>query len=225
MKNTVGYVRVSTSGQALDGFSLEMQESKIRAYCQFNDLNLSEVIVDAGISGKNLTGRPGAQRLMSMIESKKIGAIVVYKLDRLGRSTTDLLDIAKLIEKKGVTLHSITEKLDTSTALGLFFFTLTGAMAEMERGLISERTIAGMAQKRQEGGRVSRFARFGYRFNSKGNLEIDETEQAAISRIKYLHSKSYSLKAIEQRLEAEGFRSRNNTIIGRTQIWRTLKAA
>jgi site-specific DNA recombinase len=225
MKNTVGYVRVSTSGQAQDGFSLEMQEAKIRAYCQFNDLELSEVIVDAGISGKNMTGRPGAQKLISLIESRKIGAVVVYKLDRLGRSTTDLLELATLIQKKNVTLHSISERLDSSTALGRFFFTLTGALAEMERGLISERTIAGMTQKRQEGGRVSRFAPFGYRFDLKGNLESDPNEQKAISRVKYLHSKSYSLESIAKRLESEGYRSRKNTRIGRQQIWKILKAA
>ena len=224
MKQTVGYIRVSTTGQVQDGFSLPMQEAKIRAYCEFNELNLAEIIDDAGISGKNLTGRPGVQRLISLIKGKKIDAVVVYKLDRLGRSTTDLLEIAELIQKKGIILHSITEKLDTSTALGKFFFTLTASMAEMERGLISERTIVGMAQKKSGGGRVSRFAPFGYRFENDIVVK-DAHEQQIITRILQLRQGGMSVHAIRTKLESECLLNRRNKPIGRNVIWSIIKKA
>ena len=126
MKRAVGYIRVSTTGQAKDGFKLPMQESKIRAYCELNELDPIDIIADAGVSGKNLTGRRGAQELISLIERRKIDAVVIYKLDRLGRKTRDLLEISDLLKKKNVALHSLTEKLDTSTPLGQFYFTITG---------------------------------------------------------------------------------------------------
>ncbi len=223
MKKAVGYIRVSTSGQAKEGFSLPMQESKIRAYCEFNELELADIIADAGISGKNLKGRPGAQKLISLIEHKKVDAVVIYKLDRLGRSTKDLINIAELLEKKHVALHSLTEKLDTSTALGRFFFTLTGALAEMERGIISERTVDGMAKKKSEGGRTTRHAEYGYRY--KGDkLVVNPHEQRIVSRIQELNSNGYSLRLIEQTLYEERLFNRCNKRMAATQIFRILGA-
>ena len=221
----IGYTRVSTQGQADNGISLEMQETKIRAYCEFNDLDLVEIITDAGLSGKNVTGRPGVQRLLDLIQGKKIDAVVIYKLDRLGRSTSDLLVIAALMKKKNVALHSLTEKLDSSTALGQFFFTLTGALAEMERGIVSERTKSALGQKRANGKRISGQAEFGYEFDADGNVVQNAHEQAIIAKIRQLSSQGMSIRNIQAELTREGYLSRQGNALSVATIHGIMRKA
>jgi site-specific DNA recombinase len=100
MSKAIGYVRVSTGEQAQEGVSLEMQAAKIRAYWELNDLTLTEIIEDAGISTKNMTGRPGFQKALAIVFSGKADALVVYKLDRAFRSTRG---IALRLSEEGFT--------------------------------------------------------------------------------------------------------------------------
>ncbi len=222
---TVGYIRVSTQGQADQGVSLENQENRIRAYCEFNGLDLVGVIADAGLSGKNVTGRPGAQQLLGLIQARKVEAVVVLKLDRLGRSTQDLLEIATLLDKKGIALHSLTEKLDTSTALGKFFFTLTSALSEMERGIVSERTKSAMSQLRANGKRISGQAEFGFEFDADGNVVQNDHEQAIIGKIGELSAQGMSIRAIQAELAREGYLSRNQKPLSLATIHGILRKA
>ncbi|NOQ19220.1 MAG: hypothetical protein GQ571_04530 [Desulfobacterales bacterium] len=103
MKKAIGYVRVSTDDQAKEGVSLENQEAKIRSYCDLKDLELLEIIEDAGISAKNLR-RPGAQKVIEMAQKKMVDAVVVYKLDRMFRSTVDALDTNNEPKIRGIGL-------------------------------------------------------------------------------------------------------------------------
>jgi len=112
----VGYIRVSTEDQSRNGVSMDAQRAKIEQYCSLKDMNLQEIIEDAGISAKNLN-RPGMQRILSMVRSKQIESIVVLKLDRMFRSTIDALTTTCLFEKHGVSFHSIQETIDTSSAM------------------------------------------------------------------------------------------------------------
>jgi len=130
MVKAVGYIRVSTTEQAGGGISLENQEAEIKAYCQLKDFDLIDIIPDAGISAKNLQ-RPGSQRVIKMAQRKRVDAVIVYKLDRMFRSTVDALEATKQFDRWRVSFHSIEEKLDTKSAMGKFFFTLTDALAEM----------------------------------------------------------------------------------------------
>jgi DNA invertase Pin-like site-specific DNA recombinase len=98
--SAVGYVRVSTEDQAKEGVSLDNQKSKIKAYCQLKDLELRELIEDAGISAKNLR-RPGVQKVLRLARRREIDAVVVYKLDRIFRSTVDALETTKAFDKWG----------------------------------------------------------------------------------------------------------------------------
>ena len=143
----MGYIRVSTEDQAREGVSLGNQKSKIKAYCELKNLDLTGIIEDSGISAKNLN-RPGVQKVLEMARKKEVNAVVVYKLDRMFRSTVDALETTKKFDKWGIYFHSIHETLDTQSAMGRFFFTLTAALAEMERGIIGERTKAALSHKR-----------------------------------------------------------------------------
>ncbi len=221
---TIGYIRVSTEGQATEGISLDMQESKIRTYCELNDLDFPEIICDGGISGKNLN-RPGIQRVLDMVKTGQVTAIVIYSLSRLGRSTKDLLGVAELLDKKGVAVHSITEKIDTSTAVGKFFFTLTGALAEMERGLISERTAAALSEKKAQGKRTNYKADFGYEFTADGMVVENPEEQKILAIVAELKAQGESVRSIQKRLTADGYLNRNGKPFATSAIFYMMKKA
>jgi site-specific DNA recombinase len=203
----IGYVRVSTEDQAKEGVSLDNQKSKIKAYCLLKDLELREVIEDAGISAKNLR-RPGVQKVLKLARRREVDAIVVYKLDRIFRSTVDALETTKAFDKWGVSFHSIEETLDTRSAMGRFFFTLTAALAEMERRLIGERTKAALAHKRSKSEKTGGDVPYGYDLTPAGILIKNETEQRVIRLIKRLHGQGLSLRRICSELEREGHKTK-----------------
>jgi DNA invertase Pin-like site-specific DNA recombinase len=204
MKKAVGYVRVSTDEQAREGISLENQRAKIEAYCGLNDLELIDIIEDAGKSGKDLN-REGIQSLMELLKTRKIDAVVVYKLDRLSRRVKDTLSLMDLVEKKGIAFHSITEKIDTKTAMGKFFLNLMASMNQWERDTISERTRDALHLKIVKNERAGQVP-YGWALGEDGKTLIrNEREQKAISLILELNGKGYSHRAICRELEREGY--------------------
>ncbi len=207
----IGYVRVSTEDQAKEGVSLDNQKSKIEAYCQLKDLQLSEIIEDAGISAKNLK-RPGVQRVLKLSKKKQIDAVVVYKLDRIFRSTVDALETTKMFEKWGVSFHSIEETLDTQSAMGRFFFTLTAALAEMERRIIGERTKAALSHKRSRNEKTGGDVPYGYDLSPAGILIKNDSEQKVIRVIRRLNQQGYSLRKICRELEKSGFPTKRGNL-------------
>ncbi|MBM4327965.1 MAG: recombinase family protein [Deltaproteobacteria bacterium] len=224
MKRAIGYIRVSSQEQAREGISLEMQAAKVRVYCELNDLTLVEIIEDAGISAKSIKGRPGIQSILEMVNARQIDAVVVFKLDRLARNTVECLRMAEVMDKTGVALHSITEKLDTQSALGRFFFTLTASLAEMERNLIAERTAAALAQKRANGEKTGGLCPYGFR-SVNGKLEPDPAEQGVIHRMRGLRAQGVSYRGIADKLTEEGTMTRKATRFRETQIIRILREA
>jgi DNA invertase Pin-like site-specific DNA recombinase len=131
----VGYARVSTDDQ-----DLTLQIDALRRYGV-----PEERIYTEKMSGKSLNNR----LLRDMLRCLRKGdRIVVWKLDRLGRSVKDMITVVEKIEAAGADLVSITEGVDTSTAMGRFFFHIIASIAELERGMISERTKAGMAARK-----------------------------------------------------------------------------
>ena len=197
-KRAVGYVRVSTDDQAREGISLDNQEAKIRAYAEVNDLDLIRIIREEGASGKSLD-REGLTQLSGMVNSGDVGAVIVYKLDRLSRKTIDTLNLIERFEGRGIAFHSIMEKVDTKSATGRFFLTITSAFAQMERDLIAERTRDALTHKKRTGewcGRVP----FGFRVDGKKLVE-DPDEMTVISRVKRLRRDGKSMRDIAGALD------------------------
>lgn len=133
----VGYARVSTVDQ-----SLGLQIIALRsAGCE-------KIFEDHGVSG----AKEKRRGLNAVLRNLKRGdTLVVWRLDRLGRSIRHLIEIIGRLQKRGVEFRSITENIDTTSAGGRMIFHVIAAMAEFERSLISERTIAGMAAARERG--------------------------------------------------------------------------
>lgn len=199
---TIGYVRVSTDEQAREGISLESQKAKIEAYCELNDLELVGVIEDAGKSGKDLN-REGIQSLINEIKARRIDAVVVYKLDRLSRRVKDTLSLMDLVEKKNIAFHSITERIDTKSAMGKFFLNIMASMNQWERDTISERTRDALQHKIKKNERAGQIP-YGWMLREDGKTLVENPkEQKAISLIRDLHNKGYSFRAICRELEVK----------------------
>ncbi len=224
MNRGVGYIRVSTEEQSREGTSLEMQAAKIKAYAELNDLELIDIIADAGISGKSIKARPGIQTVLNMLKSHKVEVVICYKLDRLARNTIETLEMVNRMDKSDVALHSITEKLDTQSAIGRFVVRTLASLAEMERDLISERTTAALAHKRANGEKTGGFVPYGYRAVN-GKLVPDLPEQIVVNRIKTLRADGETTRGIVRRLQEEGIRTRKGTTFSQSQVVRILKAA
>ena len=152
----IGYVRVSTDKQAEQGVSLEAQAGKIRAMAVVHDAELTELIVDTE-SAKNLN-RPGMVRLLSLVDSRQVQAVIVAKLDRLTRSVRDLCELLERFERRGVALISVAESLDTSSAAGRLVINIMTAVSQWEREAIGERTRDAMSHKRSQGEREGNIA-------------------------------------------------------------------
>jgi site-specific DNA recombinase len=206
----IGYARVSTDKQADRGVSLEAQTEKIRAMTVVHSAELADIIVEAGESAKSLN-RPGMQRLLALVDSGEVNAVIVAKLDRLTRSVKDLCELLERFERSGVALISVAESLDTSSAAGRLVINIMTAVSQWEREAIGERTRDAMRHKRTNGERVGNIA-FGYRLAPDGvHLEPEPAEQAAIAAIEKLRAQGSSLRRIAADLNMRGWRTRKGS--------------
>jgi site-specific DNA recombinase len=206
----IGYLRVSTDRQADQGFSLEAQSARIQAMATVQSADLLEVVVDGGESAKNMN-RPGLRRVLAQVETGKVDAVIVAKLDRLTRSVKDLCELLELFERKSVALISVAESLDTGSAAGRLVITIMGAVSQWEREAIGERTRDVLRHKRSCGERVGNI-HYGYRLSADGkHVEPDAAEQAVLVTIRDLRARHRSLREIAAALNASGALTRRGT--------------
>jgi DNA invertase Pin-like site-specific DNA recombinase len=222
MERTIGYIRVSTDEQAESGLSLESQRKKVQAYCDLYGLALEDLLTDT-TSGKSINGRPAFKRLLFLAETNQVEHVVILKLDRMARNTREAIEVAELFASKGVNLHSVSERIDTSSAGGRLFFTLMAAVAQWEREVIVERTKAALDVRRQNGQRISGQAPYGFRFDEDGGVVVDWGEQGTIETVKALRAQGLSLNKISEHLKAHGFRNRNGNGFDKSAVSEMLK--
>ncbi len=202
----IGYVRCSTHEQADSGLGLDAQAQRIRAYCTLKDLQLIDIIEDAGVSGgKPLASREGGQRLLDLIRRKRAAVVVMLKLDRMFRNAGDCLTTVERWEKSGVSLHIADlggNAIDTTSAAGRFMLVVLAGAAEMERNLTRERTRSAMAVKRANGQRVGAVP-YGHGLAGDGATLVPlEAEQTVIRDIRTMRSRGMKLQEIAADLTA-----------------------
>lgn len=147
---TVAYCRVSTEEQAAEGFSIDGQADRLRAYAELHELGEVLVVTDPGWSGKN-TERPGLQRVLAMVEAGHLDNVLVWRLDRLSRNLGDLILLADTFGSADVSLHSFTEKIDLSSATGRMFYNVLGSFAQFYREQLAENVTMGTERAMREG--------------------------------------------------------------------------
>lgn len=188
------YIRVSTEEQAKDGFSIHAQKNKLTKYAEVNEWNIYDYYIDDGISGKNLIDRPQVTKMLEDVKSGKINNVLVYKLDRLTRSVKDLINLIEIFENYGCCFNSVTEKIDTSNAVGRMFVKIIGIFAEFERENLAERVSFGYEQKTKEGNYTNTNGVYGYDYIiGEKRLVVNEIEKKLVNQIydEYIEGNSY----------------------------------
>ena len=196
----IGYIRVSTDEQAQGGVSLEAQRAKLEQYAELYDLDLVDVVVDAGVSAKNLH-RDGLKAALGALDSGQAAGLLVAKLDRLTRSVRDLSDLLEKYFGTKYALLSVAEKVDTSSAAGRMILNIMATVSQWEREVIGERTSAALQHKIAQGQHVGSPA-LGFQIN-EGQLEENQAELAVVDRISALRADGMTLQAIADVLNSE----------------------
>ncbi len=184
------YTRVSTTMQT-DGYSLDAQKARMKAYADYNDYEIVSTYEDAGKSGKSIEGRLEFNRMMEDIKSGKDGVsfVLVFKLSRFGRNAADVLSTLQVMQDFGVNLICVEDGIDSSKDAGKLMISVLSAVAEIERENIRVQTMEGRIQKAREGKWNGGFAPYGYQLID-GKLQINEEEAEAIRVIfdQYVHT-------------------------------------
>lgn len=152
IKRVAAYCRVSTSDQST---GMESQIRVLKQYFEQNKIDNVEFFTDEGISGTK-SSRPALDRLMSAVENDEVSSVVAYSFSRFARSTTHLLSTLQIFKKKGVHFVSLTEKIDTNSAVGLAIFSILASISQLERDLIADRVKIGLANARAKGRLIGR---------------------------------------------------------------------
>ncbi len=201
------YKRVSTAMQ-IDGYSLDAQRSRMKAYADFNDYEIVGEYEDAGKSGKSIEGRMQFRQMMEDVKSGKdnISYVLVFKLSRFGRNAADVLSTLQVMQDFGVNLICVEDGIDSSKDAGKLMISVLSAVVEIERENIRVQTMEGRIQKAREGKWNGGFAPYGYQLVN-GKLEINEEEAVAIRTIydQYVNTDIGS-NGISKYLENHGIR-------------------
>jgi len=203
VKRAALYIRVSTLEQAQEGYSVGEQKERLIAYCKAKDWIIADIYVDGGYTGSNIN-RPGIQKLIA--ETDKFDLVLVYKLDRLSRSQRDTLYlIEEVFRPNNVDFISMQESFDTSTPFGKAMIGLLAVFAQLEREQIKERTWMGRVARAKTGlhhggGNIP----IGYDY-CDGKLVINPYEAEQVRKIFEWYLSGFSLKAIAERLQSEGY--------------------
>ncbi|MBE5845268.1 MAG: recombinase family protein [Butyrivibrio sp.] len=177
------YTRVSTAIQ-VDGYSLDAQKAKMKAFCEYNDYEIAGEYEDAGISGKSIENRIAFNRMMDDIKTGKdnVAFVLVFKLSRFGRNAADTLSSLQTMQDYDVNLICVEDGIDSSKDAGKLMISVLSAVAEIERENIRVQTMEGRMQKAREGKWNGGFAPYGYKLVD-GALVINEEEAVAIRTI------------------------------------------
>lgn len=199
MTKAIGYIRVSTQEQATSGYSLDAQKAKLEAYAALYDIELTDIVIDAGVSAKSLK-REGLQRVLTTLDNGGADAVLIFKLDRLTRSVKDWnVLIEKYFTNKA--LLSVSDQIDTRTAAGRLCLNVLMSVAQWERETIGERTSTALQYKKSQGQHIGSVP-YGYEAIDK-TLAVVESEAAAIALIKDMKEQGLKLQAIADELNAQ----------------------
>lgn len=232
--NVIGYVRVSTSGQAKDGYSLSYQQDEILSYCLEQGWNLQDIFTDEGISGAKVdedaleVDRIGFQNMLSALATRTYDAVVVLNTSRLWRSDIVKVLVHREFKKYGVDVKSIEQPTYSIHKKDPSDFLINGLMElldQYQRLEIALKLGRGRNKKAQQGGYAGGRAAFGYQVQ-KGSkaIEVNELQARIVRRIFDIKEQNpmWTLSQIASQLNEEGFTTQQGKSFTKVQVKRIL---
>ena len=205
MNKVALYVRVSTTSQLEEGYSIEEQKAKLESYCDIKDWHIYKIYTDGGFSGST-TERPALEQLIKDAQSKLFDTVLVYKLDRLSRSQKDTLYLIEdIFLKNNIEFVSLLENFDTSTPFGRAVIGLLSVFAQLEREQIKERMQLGKLG-RAKAGKSMMWAKTSYGYNydkETGSMTVNEYEALAVKEIYSSYLAGMSITKLRDKINEE----------------------
>jgi putative DNA-invertase from lambdoid prophage Rac len=209
-----GYCRVSTTRQASDGESLDVQGRQIEGYCLMHGMTLTETVIEQGVSGSiPVTERPAGGALFARLKAGDV--VIAAKLDRLFRSALDALNVVEGLKLRGIKLHLLDLGGDIAgNGLSKLFLTISAAFAEAERDRIRERVATVKADQKARGRYLGGRVPLGWRVGEDGGLVAVPEEQNAIAAMREARAGGQSLRAIAAAMTARGIKISHEGVAG-----------
>src|SRR5215211_481905 len=208
------YLRVSSEEQRDTG-TIQTQRDFLEQYRELYGLEVVDVYADDGVSGTiPLHERLEGRRLLDDATAGKFDTVLVYRLDRVGRTLLAVIDAHDRLAHGGVALKSATEPLDTSTPAGRLIFQMLASFSEFERGTIAQRTTDGLHRAFRNGKHLGTLP-YGYDIDTQGNFVIVPGEAEIVRKVIANIAEGATLYAEAQRLNSEGIPSPGHRYRGR----------
>src|SRR5829696_9175015 len=197
------YLRVSSEEQERKQ-SIKTQEGFLEEYCRLYGHQVAGIYKDEAVSGTvPMRERPEGARLLTDAKAGALDVVLVYKLDRVGRSLLVVVDVHDRLGEAGVALRSATEPIDTSTAAGRLIFQMLASFSEFERATITERSRDGLRRAFKEGRHLGRIP-YGYDVDADGAFVVVEDEARVVRCIIANVAAGATLYSEAKRLNYEG---------------------
>ena len=200
------YARVS-SGSQVFGYSLDEQIRLSRERCNMMSWKVCYIFREDGESA-GTTDRPKFQMMIEQARQGNFDVLVFWKLDRFCRSLLDVVNVEKQLKEYGVSLHSLTEQIDTTTSVGRFNFRNVASAAELERDMIKERTRMGMKALARQHKWPNRLPPLGYDKCDNGYLKINPKEAKLVREIFSKYVKIESMPQLAYKLNKKGLKTK-----------------
>lgn len=214
------YTRVSTEDQAREGFSLDAQLERLRYYAKAQGWVIAGEYVDEGHSGRTVK-RPQYARMMADVA--QWDTLLVLKMDRIHRNSRNFMAMMDELRRRNKEFASVTESLDTSTAMGRFVMDIIQRIAQLESDQIGERTFVGMEQKaKQGGGSLGKPAPYGYAYGAAGLVPVPEEAEVVRALFERFQAGAGKQELAEW-MNQQGHRGRKGAAWGRQQIDHVLR--
>lgn len=201
------YIRVSTTEQAREGYSLAAQESVLTGYCNARNYEIAHVYRDEGKSGRDIARRPGMQKLLLDAQKQRFDIVLVWKLSRFTRSLIDLCSSCDLLEKHGISLASYSEGFDFSGPVGRLTRNILGVIAQWEREVISS-NIKLAAEERARQGKRTTCTILGYDRVGKDDMQVNPEEAEVVRFIFAQYLRCGNMSEVIRRCHTKGYRGK-----------------
>jgi site-specific DNA recombinase len=212
------YCRVSSEIQK-ERASIETQRQFAIQYCQAQGIEVVDIFADDGVSGTiPLNERPEGARMLHSAKAKRFTVLLIFRLDRLARSTMDILRTVELLKASEIVIRSLTEPFETETATGKFLLSMLASVAELERDGIADRTRAGMERHAREGRWLGGRAPFGYQIIDR-RLAVHPEQSAIVKEIFGWYLSGDRVRGIAARLNTLGIKHPSDWTKPISRVW------